>query len=62
MRFKLADLVRLGRVSLPGDDVLREKLAFCRYDYDSTLLQLIHTFNQITIKNTIRIKREWKLS
>ena len=30
MRFKLADLVRLGCVSLPDDDVLLEELAFCR--------------------------------
>jgi hypothetical protein len=37
--FKLADLVRLGRVSLPDDDVLREELAFCRYDVESSPLK-----------------------
>ena len=39
--FKLADLVRLGRVSLPDDDVLREELAFCRYDVESSPLKLV---------------------
>lgn len=39
--FKLADLIRLGRVILPDDEKLREELAFCRYDYDSTPLKLI---------------------
>ena len=39
--FKLADLIRLGRVILPDDEKLREALAFCRFDYESTPLQLV---------------------
>jgi hypothetical protein len=31
----------LGRVALPDDDVLREELAFCRYDVDSSPLKLV---------------------
>jgi hypothetical protein len=39
--FKLADLVRLGQAVLPQDDTLREELAFCRYEVDSSPLQLV---------------------
>jgi len=32
-----ADLVRLGRVSLPDDTVLREEFALCRCDVKNPL-------------------------
>lgn len=38
--FQLADFVRLGRVILPDDEKLREELAFCRYDVESSPLKL----------------------
>ena len=31
----------LGCVALPDDDVLREELAFCRYDVESSPLKLV---------------------
>ncbi len=39
--FKLADLIRLGQAVIPADDLLREELAFCRYEVDSSPLQLV---------------------
>jgi hypothetical protein len=39
--FKLSVLIRSGRVILPDDELLREELAFCRYDYDSTPIKLV---------------------
>jgi len=33
--------VRLGQAVLPADELLREELAFCRYEVDSSPLQLV---------------------
>ncbi len=39
--FTLADLCRMGHVLLPDDDLLREELAFARYEVDSDPLKLV---------------------
>lgn len=39
--FHLADRIRLGHLNLPDDDVLREELAFAKYDVGSDPLKLV---------------------
>jgi len=39
--FTLADRLRMGHVRLPDDDLLREELAFARYDVGSSPLKLV---------------------
>jgi len=39
--FRLSDLIRLRRISLPDDEALREELAFIRYEPDSSPIKLV---------------------
>ncbi len=39
--FGLADRCRMGHVLLPDDDLLREELAFAKYDVGSSPLKLV---------------------